>query len=308
MNQQLADRVARVRAFNRLYTGVIGVLDEGPPDAEYSLSEARVLFELSQRESTRVTDLRTRLALDAGYASRLLGKLESRGLVVRDRCEMDARRQVVTLTGAGRAAFTVLNSRTVDQIGTLLEHFNDDEQRRLLSAMGTIGSLVGERATNPALVLRPPRAGDLGWVVYRHGVLYAQEYGWDESFEALVARVVADYSDGRDAARQAGWIAEVDGERVGSIFCVPSSDESVAKLRLLFVERSARGLGVGKRLVSECLEFARASGYTAIELWTVSVLAAARAIYQRAGFELVTEEPLQAFRHDLVSQTWRLEL
>jgi GNAT superfamily N-acetyltransferase len=221
---------------------------------------------------------------------------------------MDARRQVVTLTGAGRAAFTVLNSRTVDQIGTLLEHFNDDEQRRLLSAMGTIASLVGERATNPALVLRPPRAGDLGWVVYRHGVLYAQEYGWDESFEALVARVVADYSDGRDAARQAGWIAEVDGERVGSIFCVPSSDESVAKLRLLFVERIARGLGVGKRLVFECLEFARARGYTAIELWTVSVLAAARAIYQRAGFELVTEEPLRAFGHDLVSQTWRLEL
>ncbi|MGW5699876.1 bifunctional helix-turn-helix transcriptional regulator/GNAT family N-acetyltransferase [Amycolatopsis japonica] len=303
-----ADRVATVRAFNRLYTGVIGVLDEGPADAEYSLSEARVIFELAQQDQTQVTDLRKRLDLDAGYASRLLARLEGRGLLTRERSDEDARRQIVRLTDNGRKAFAVLDERSVGRIGSLLGRFGDDEQQRLLGAMDTITSLVGERAADPTLVLRPPRPGDFGWVVHRHGALYSREYGWDERFEALVARVVAEYVDRRGDPRQAGWIAELDGERVGSIFCMPAEDGVTAKLRMLLLEPAARGRGVGKRLVSECVEFARASGYPAMELWTVSLLEAARAIYQKAGFQLVSEETITGFGYELTGQTWRLEL
>jgi len=305
---QLSERVSAVRAFNRLYTGVIGILDEGPADAEYSLSEARVLFELAQRDTTSVSDLRKRLVLDAGYASRLLGKLEDRGLLTRERDGEDARRQVAALTDAGRAAFAVLNKRSTEQISQLLNKFDDDDQRRLLGAMSAITNLVGVPAKNPTLVLRPPRPGDLGWVTHRHGAVYTREYGWTGAFEALVARVAATYLDGQGTARQAGWIAEIGGEPVGSVFCMPGPDEKTAKLRLLLVEPSARGLGVGKRLVAECLDFARASGYTAIELFTVDVLAAARRIYQRAGFQLVKEEPMRDFGPELVEQIWRLEL
>jgi DNA-binding MarR family transcriptional regulator/GNAT superfamily N-acetyltransferase len=307
-DSQPSDRVAAVRAFNRLYTGVIGVLDEGPADAEFSLSEARVLFEAAQRESTSVPDLRKRLELDAGYASRLLAKLESRGLLLRERSETDARSQVITLTDAGRAAFGVLNKRSSDKINALLHQFDEDQQRRLLGAMNTISDLVEPRREQPVLVLRPPRPGDLGWVVHRHGALYAREYGWDESFEALVAKVASEFLSGLGNARQAGWIAEVDGEPVGSVFCMPGPDEKTAKLRLLLLEPGARGLGVGKRLVAECVGFARASGYTSMELWTVSLLAAACGIYERAGFRLAGEEPVNAFGADLVSQTWRLTL
>lgn len=303
-----ADRVATVRAFNRLYTGVIGVLDEGPADAEYSLSEARVLFELAQQDPTQVTDLRKRLDLDAGYASRLLARLEGRGLLTRERSDEDARRQIVRLTEDGRKAFAILDQRSVGRIGSLLGKFGEDEQDRLLGAMDTITSLVGERASNPTLVLRPPRPGDFGWVVHRHGALYSREYGWDERFEALVARVVAEYVDRRGDPRQAGWIAELDGERVGSIFCMPAEDGITAKLRMLLLEPAARGRGVGKRLVTECVEFARAAGYPAMELWTVSLLDAARAIYRKAGFRLVSEETIEGFGYELTGQTWRLEL
>ncbi|MEC3981900.1 bifunctional helix-turn-helix transcriptional regulator/GNAT family N-acetyltransferase [Amycolatopsis sp. H20-H5] len=301
-------RITAVRAFNRLYTGVIGVLDEGPADAEYSLSEARVVFELAQQDTTPVTDLRKRLDLDGGYASRLLGKLETRGLVARERSGEDARRQLVRLTEQGRAAFDTLNTRSTQRIGSLLERFDDDDQRRLLAAMRTITGLVGDRRPDPVLVLRPPRPGDLGWVVHRHGTLYAQEHGWDERFEALVARVLAEFTDHRADPRQGGWIAELDGERVGSVFCMRGRDDQTAKLRVLLVEPAARGHGVGRRLVAECLEFARLSGYTAIELWTVSLLTAARRIYQAAGFQLVSEEPLDDFGPALTGQTWRLEL
>ncbi|MFI6300623.1 GNAT family N-acetyltransferase [Amycolatopsis thailandensis] len=302
-----ADRVATVRAFNRLYTGVIGILDEGPADAEYSLSEARVLFELAQQDPTQVTDLRKRLDLDAGYASRLLARLEERGLLTRERSDEDARRQIVRLTENGHQAFAVLDARSVGRIGSLLGRFGDDDQKRLLGAMDTITSLVGERPSDPTLVLRPPRPGDFGWVVHRHGALYSREYGWDERFEALVARVVAEYVDNRGEPRQAGWIAELAGERVGSVFCMPAEDGVTAKLRMLILEPSARGRGVGKRLVTECVEFARAAGYPAMELWTVSLLEAARAIYQKAGFRLVSEETIPGFGHELTGQTWRLE-
>ncbi|MFB9684669.1 bifunctional helix-turn-helix transcriptional regulator/GNAT family N-acetyltransferase [Amycolatopsis plumensis] len=304
---QLADRVAAVRAFNRLYTGVIGVLDEGPADAEYSLPEARVLFELAHQDPLPVTDLRKRLDLDAGYASRLLARLESRGLIVRERSDEDARRQLVRPTAAGRDAFAVLNRRSTDQIGGLLRRFADEDQQRLLAAMRTIGDLVGDRRRNPALVLRPPRPGDLGWVVERHGALYAREYGFGALFEALVARLAAEFLENRDNPRQAFWIAELDGERVGSIGCGRGPDADTAKLRLLLLEPSARGHGVGKRLVTECVTFARAHGYRAMELSTVSVLDAARSIYRAAGFELVGEKDFDDWGRKLTDETWRLE-
>ncbi|MEV6827444.1 helix-turn-helix domain-containing GNAT family N-acetyltransferase [Amycolatopsis sp. NPDC051102] len=306
-DSQLADRVAAVRAFNRLYTGVIGVLDEGPADAEYSLPEARVLFELAHQDPLPVTDLRKRLELDAGYASRLLARLESRGLIVRERSEEDARRQLVRPTTAGRDAFAVLNRRSTDQIGGLLRRFADEDQQRLLTAMRTIGDLVGDRRRDPALVLRPPRPGDLGWVVERHGALYAREYGFNAGFEALVARIAADFLDARTDPGVAFWIAELDGERVGSIGCGRGPDADTAKLRLLLLEPSARGHGVGKRLVTECVEFARAHGYRAMELSTVSVLEAARSIYRAAGFELVAEADFDDWGPKLTDETWRLE-
>jgi len=305
---KLADRVAAVRSFNRLYTAVIGVLDEGPADAEYSLPEARVLFELAHQDPMPVTELRKRLDLDAGYASRLLARLEARELIVRERSDEDARRQLVRPTAAGRDAFGVLNRRSTEQIGGLLSRFADEDQQRLLTAMRTIGDLVGERRRDPALVLRPPRPGDLGWVVDRHGALYAREYGFDTRFEGLVARAVADFADSRDDPRQAFWIAELDGERVGSIGCGRSGDADTAQLRLLLLEPSARGHGVGKRLVAECVEFARAHGYRVLELWTMSVLTAAHAIYRAAGFELAEEEPHDDFGPSLTKQTWRLKL
>jgi DNA-binding MarR family transcriptional regulator/GNAT superfamily N-acetyltransferase len=304
---QLAGRVAAVRAFNRLYTGVIGVLDEGPADAEYSLPEARVLFELAHQDPLPVTDLRKRLDLDAGYASRLLARLESRGLIARERSGEDARRQLVRPTATGRDAFAVLNSRSTDQIGGLLRRFADEDQQRLLAAMRTIGDLVGDRRRDPALVLRPPRPGDLGWVVERHGALYAREYGFDARFEALVARIVADFADHRDDPGQAFWIAELDGERVGSIGCGRGPDADTAKLRLLLLEPSARGHGVGRRLVTECVEFARAHGYRAMELSTVSVLTTARAIYRAAGFEPVREQAFDGWGPKLIDETWRVE-
>ncbi|NBH05341.1 helix-turn-helix domain-containing GNAT family N-acetyltransferase [Amycolatopsis sp. SID8362] len=303
---QVADRVAAVRAFNRLYTGVIGVLDEGPADAEYSLPEARVLFELAHQDPMPVTDLRKRLELDAGYASRLLARLESRGLIARERSAEDARRQLVRPTAAGRAAFDVLNRRSTEQIGGLLRRFADEDQERLLAAMRTIGDLVGTRRRDPVLVLRPPRPGDLGWVVERHGALYGREYGFDDRFEGLVARIVADFVENRDDPGQAFWIAELDGERVGGIACTRAADDT-AKLRLLLLEPSARGHGVGKRLVTECVEFARAHGYRAMELSTVSILTAARSIYRAAGFQLVAEADFDDWGPKLTDETWRLE-
>ncbi|RJQ84320.1 bifunctional helix-turn-helix transcriptional regulator/GNAT family N-acetyltransferase [Amycolatopsis panacis] len=303
----LAERVAAVRAFNRLYTGVIGVLDEGPADAEYSLSEARVLFELAQQEQVQVTELRKRLSLDGGYASRLLSRLETRGLLVRERSTSDARKQVVALTAAGRAAFADLNGRSTRRIGGLLERFPDRDQRRLLGAMGTITALVGEPPHPvPMVTLRAPRPGDLGWVTQRHGEQYAEEYGLNERFEALVTRIVADYAEHPDP-RQTGWIAELDGVRVGSIFCMPGADPDLAKLRMLLLEPAARGHGVGKRLVRECVEFARSHGYARMELSTLSVLSAARGIYRAAGFELADQYPTDEFGPLLTEEIWRLE-
>lgn len=306
-DRQLLDRVARVRAFNRLYTGVIGVLAEGLVGTEYSLSEARVLYELEQQGVTEVTELRRRLDLDAGYASRLLSRLESRGVLTRERSETDARRQLIRLTEVGRSEQHSIEQLTIAQVGELLGQLSEEDQHRLLSSMQAITNLVGEDSTSSTVVLRPPRAGDFGWVVQQHGALYAGEYGWDATFEAKVARIVADYLSCHEPAREAAWIAELDGERVGSIACARGPDEKTAQLRLLLLEPRARGHGIGKRLVAECVLFARDTGYTAMNLSTYSVLTAARGIYRNAGFEPAGSEPVHEFGQDLISETWRLE-
>jgi DNA-binding MarR family transcriptional regulator/GNAT superfamily N-acetyltransferase len=301
-------RVAAVRDFNRFYTRVIGVLSEGLVRTPYSLTEARVIFELAQRDRTEVAALRRDLGLDPGYLSRMLGRFESDGLVAREMSTVDARRQVVGLTDQGRRAFKTLDHRSAEDIGRLLDGLDEGRQRRLLAAMAEVRDLLDGAPKPPAtLTLREPGPGDLGWVVARNGAIYAEEYGWDATYEALVARIVADFVEHRDPGRERGWIAELDGERVGCVFCV-RADDTTAKLRLLLVEPAARGTGVGGRLVDECLAFARGAGYTAMTLWTNDVLRAARRIYERAGFTLVAMQPHHSFGHDLVGETWRRTL
>jgi DNA-binding MarR family transcriptional regulator/N-acetylglutamate synthase-like GNAT family acetyltransferase len=301
------DRVAAVRAFNRFYTGQIGVLGESLLKTPHSLTEARVLHELGQREVMDVADLRRAMAIDAGYLSRVLARLERQGLVERERSPTDARRQRARLSEDGVAASADLDRRSAQEIGALLDGVDDEGQRRLVAAMGTVRDVLDADSPAATVVLRPPRPGDYGWIVHRHGVRYADEYGWDETFEALVARIVADYVDHTDARHEAAWIAEVDGEPVGCVLCVRKTD-SVAQLRLLLVEPRARGHGIGGRLVDECLRFARRAGYQEIVLWTNDVLVAARRLYERAGFALVDEGPHHSFGHHLVEQTWSRRL
>lgn len=297
------DRVAAVRAFNRLYTNVIGVLRDGYLGTPYSLTEARLLFELGQRDRTEVSALRRGLDIDAGYLSRILSRFEADQLITREKSGADARRQVITLSPAGRELKRSLDTRAIEQIGALLATLGGDEQQRLVASVQEITRILGDAPAPRSYQLRAPRPGDMGWVVQHQMAGYHAGYGWDDSYEALVARIVADYLDHRDLAREAAWIAEVEGERAGSIFCVRKTD-AVAQLRLLWVEPAARGLGLGSKLVEECLRFARSAGYTEITLWTNSVLAEARRIYQRAGFTLRDEEPHHSFGADLVGQNW----
>jgi DNA-binding MarR family transcriptional regulator/predicted N-acetyltransferase YhbS len=298
--------VADVRAFTRFYTRVIGLLDRAYLGSPWSPTEARVLFELANRDRYEVADLRASLGLDAGYLSRILSRFEGDDLVVREPSPSDGRRQAVRLTDNGRKVFAGLDERSSTEVGALLSEVPESDRRRLVTAMTTIQRVLGD-APPAAYLLRPPRPGDLGWVVQRHGVRYAEESGFDETFEALVAGVVADFGGGHDPAREAAWIAEVDGEPVGSIFCV-RADDSTAKLRLLLVEPSARGMGIGARLVEECLRFARRAGYSRITLWTVAGLDSARRIYERAGFVLVDEQAQRLFGRDVVGQTWERSL
>jgi DNA-binding MarR family transcriptional regulator/GNAT superfamily N-acetyltransferase len=301
------ERIKAVRTFNRSYTKFLGALDEHLLNTVYSLTEARVLFELGQREETEVAELRRATGLDAGYLSRLLGRFEDSELLRRQRSSSDARRQVIRLTPKGRDSFLVLDHKSARQIRGLLATLNDDEQRQVVDAMELIRRRLIDVETSPAVRLRSPEPGDFGWVVERNGALYATEHGWDSSYEALVAQIVAGYLDKHDPARERAWIAELQGERVGAVFCV-REDDTTAKLRLLHVEPSARGAGVGTLLVEECVRFAKDAGYSAIELWTVSVLAPARRVYQRAGFTLVDEDIAERFGHRLTGQTWRLAL
>ena len=312
MNIETIDaRVGSVRGFNRFYTNVIGVLRDGLLHTPSSLTEARVIFELAQHDATEVVDLRRAVDIDAGYLSRILARLEADGLTTRERSPADARRQVIRLTSRGRSTFETLDRRSAEEIRNLLAEHTDEDQRRLVAAMETVREVLEGPEPPRAYVLRPPRPGDLGWVVHRHGVLYAQEYGWDDTFEALVARIVAGYVEHRDPRREACWIAEVDGRPAGCVFCVrqeASEDASVAQLRLLLVDPSARGLGIGSRLVEECVGFARRAGYERMMLWTNDVLVAARRIYERSGFRLVEEERHHSYGRDLVGQNWWLDL
>jgi DNA-binding MarR family transcriptional regulator/predicted N-acetyltransferase YhbS len=297
------DHVAAVRAFSRFYTRWVGALDEGFLHTGRSLPEARVLYELGRSRTTEVAALRESLGLDPGYLSRLLKVLEADGLVARERSAADARRQIARLTRKGRREFELLDRRSADRIGTSLAALAPAERDRLTAAMAAIESALGQNGAEPAVTLRAPGAGDLGWIVERHGALYAEEYGWDERFEALVARIVGEFAAGRDPAREAAWIAHYAGARAGSVLCV-GKDEATAQLRLLLVEPWARGRGIGARLVDECLAFARQAGYREIVLWTNDVLEHARPIYERAGFELVESEPHSEFGPEVVGQNW----
>lgn len=308
MAVDLDRRVEALRGFNRFYTRQIGVLRDGYLRSPFSLTEVRVLYELAHQGETTASELRKDLGLDAGYLSRILRGFEKRGLVVKRPSETDGRRSILRLTKQGREAFAPLDQRSREDVRAMLGSLSGADQARLVEAMRTIEGLLGAgpKPESP-YVLRPQRPGDMGWVVQHHGELYFREYGWDETFEALVARIVADFIEGYDHRRERCWIAEMDGKNVGCVFCVKESEE-VARLRLLLVEPEARGLGLGSRLVEECVRFARDCGYKKLVLWTNSVLDAARRIYEAHGFELVEEEEHHSFGKDLVGQNWELEL
>jgi DNA-binding MarR family transcriptional regulator/N-acetylglutamate synthase-like GNAT family acetyltransferase len=301
-----SEPVARVRSFNRFYTNLLGVLQEGFLRTPYSLAESRVIFELAHRRTAQLTELRRDLDLDAGYMTRILTRLEADGLVSRERSEADARRQVVRLSRQGQRTFQTLDKRSTQDVAMILSRLSGEEQYRLLASMATIQKLLaGAQAAEVAL--RQLAAGDFGWVIERHGVLYAEEYGWDHGFEALVARIVAGYIEHHDPSRENAWIADVDGERAGCVVCT-EKERDVAQLRLLLVEPWARSCGVGTRLVDACLTFAKRAGYGRIMLWTNDVLVDARRIYERAGFALADEEKHHSFGRDLVGQNWEKSL
>jgi DNA-binding MarR family transcriptional regulator/GNAT superfamily N-acetyltransferase len=301
--------IALARQFNRFYTRRIGVLDEGLYHTPFSLAESRVLYELAQRPSLTATALGKDLGLDPGYLSRILHRFKKRRLIAKTMSEADGRQSILRLTPGGRAAFAPLDAHSRQETGAMLSRLSKAEQKRLIDAMGTIETLLSgtiEKPTPPYL-LRQHEPGDMGWIVHRHGVLYAQEYGYDEHFEALVASIVAEFIANYDAKCERCWVAEKDGEIVGSVFLVRKL-KTVAKLRLLFVEPAARGLGIGARLVSECVRFARHAGYKKIILWTQSELKAARHIYEHAGFKLVGKQPHFSWGKNLVAETWELKL
>jgi DNA-binding MarR family transcriptional regulator/predicted N-acetyltransferase YhbS len=312
----IASRTAAVRRFNRFYTRRIGVLQESPAKTPFSLTESRLLWELAHRGPTTAAELARDLDLDPGYLSRLLRGFKDRKLVRVERSTSDARHLHLTLTAAGRRAFAPLDRQSEADVAALLAVLPDAQQQGLLRAMAEIETLLGERPRGGApWLLRAPQPGDVGWVVERHGRLYADEYGWDVRFESLVARIAADFVDRFDAGREACWIAERDGVNLGCVFLVQARDdatgaivEGTAQLRLLLVEPAARGLGIGARLVGECERFARAKGYRRIVLWTNSVLVAARGIYAKAGYRLLASEPHESFGRSLVGETWELAL
>ena len=295
--------VAAVRGFNRFYTNVIGLLRGKYLDTPYSLTEARLLFELAQRDTSEVTDLRRTVDIDPGYLSRILARFETDGLITRQRSAADGRRQVIRLTDCGRRVVVGLDARSAGQTRDMLAAARDEDLGKLLGAMRVITEILTESPRPRGYLLRSPRPGDMGWVVQRNAAVYAEEFGWDASYEALVARIVADFVDNRDPAAEAAWIAEVDGAPAGCVFCV-RENATTARLRLLLVEPWARGLGIGSRLVEEVLRFARRAGYTEITLWTNDVLNDARRIYQRAGFTLDNENQHHSFGKDLTGQNW----
>jgi DNA-binding MarR family transcriptional regulator/GNAT superfamily N-acetyltransferase len=306
---ELGQRIQAVRRFNRFYTRQIGVLQQGLLNSSLSLTEVRVLYELAHREKPSATELCKDLGLDPGYLSRILRAFQRRDWIRRQTSQDDARRSFLLLTKQGRSVFDPLNARSNEEVAKMLTGLVPAQQSRVVEAMQTIESALASGASGKApYLLRTHQPGDIGWVSYRHGVLYSQEWGYDERFEALVARIVAEFVEQFDPQRERCWIAEKDGERVGSVFLV-SKSKQVAKLRLLLVEPSARGMGIGKRLVDECIRFARQAQYKKMVLWTQSELKAARSIYEQAGFRLVRQEKHSSWgRDDLVAETWELKL
>lgn len=301
-------RVAAMRRFNRFYTQKIGVLQDGLLKSPFPLTEARVLYELAHRDKPTASELGKDLGLDAGYLSRILRRFEKSGLVKKKAAASDRRQQLLTLTRKGEEAFAPLNTRSRAEVGALIGVLSAAEQNRLVDAMHTIEALLGARPEPKApYLLRPHQPGDMGWIISRHATLYAQEYGWDGTFEAMVADVASAFIKNYDPKCERCWIAEKDGEIVGSVVLVRKS-RTIAKLRLLYVEPKARGLGIGARLTAECERFARQAGYTRIVLWTNSILTAARHIYEKAGYRLVHSEPHHSFGHDLVGETWEKKL
>lgn len=308
-NDNLSEKIETIRRFNRFYTRQIGVLDEGLLESPFSLAEARVIYELASRKTATASELIGELNLDAGYLSRILRGFEKRKLIEKSSSKKDARQSILKLTALGKKEFANLDQLSRNQIEEILNDLSLVEQNRLLEAMKIIEKTLAKSKENEnfSYILRMPQAGDFGWVVQSNGSLYAQEYGWDEQYEALVAQIVADFVKNFDAKKECCWIAEKDGENIGAVFLVKDS-ESVAKLRLLIVDPKARGLGIGKRLVEECTRFARKAGYEKITLWTNSVLLAARRIYEKEGYKLIKAEDHHSFGFDLTGETWELEL
>jgi DNA-binding MarR family transcriptional regulator/N-acetylglutamate synthase-like GNAT family acetyltransferase len=305
---ELRERVAAVRAFNRFYTQQIGVLQESLAKSPFSLTEARVLYELAHREESTATELGAQLGLDPGYLSRILTSFKRRGLIRRKRCPADGRQSILQLAKEGAEAFAALNLGSQNNVMHRLGVLAPLEQRQLVGAMQTIERLLGASSkSDNAFILRTHQIGDIGWIVQRHGVIYAQEYGWNEQFEGLVAKIAADFLEAHDPKRERCWIAEREGQNVGCVFLVAKS-KIVGQLRLLLVEPRSRGFGIGERLVTECVRFARHARYRKITLWTNNVLAGARHLYQKAGFRLIHEEPHQTFGVELVGETWELKL
>ncbi len=301
----LEQYIASVRKFNRFYTRELGLLSDNVLGSSFSLTEARVLFELAQSRSLTANALAKDLGLDAGYLSRVIRRLEADGLLRRAKSRQDGRQLLLEVTAKGQREFARLDTLSQQHVGGKLEALTDGDKRRLVEALTLAHSLLSGSPPSSTLVLRQHKPGDMGWVVEQHGATYAREYGWNESFEALVAEIVAKFVQHFDGKRERCWIAELNGERVGSIFLVRKTDR-VAKLRLLLVDQAARGRGLGRRLVDECLQFARQAGYRKVTLWTNSILVAARGVYEQAGFKLVAEEPWphETFAKGLISQTW----
>lgn len=303
----MTETIDRVRAFNRRWTELLGLLDQGLLQTSHSLTEARVVFELAQQPVTERRALQDRLGIDASFLTRVLTRLEDRGLVTTTQSAFDGRALDLALTQTGQAAFAQLDERSRQQIAALTSQLTSGQNRDLVEAMGVVGLLLRPERADRSISIRGLRPGDLGWVVQRHGAVYFDEFGWNADFEALIATIVADFQMHHKPDRENAWIAEVDGARAGCVFCC-ERDDTTAQLRILLVESWARGLQIGSRLVDECVTFARSAGYASITLWTNDVLAAARRIYEAAGFRLVDEERHHSFGHDLTGQNWTLEL
>lgn len=302
------DRIAAVRRFNRFITRQVGALREGLLHSRYSLAEARLIYEIAQHESIGMTLLAQDLGLDLGYLSRTVSRLEAEGLLEKTRTAGDGRQRLIRLTGKGRRLFAMLDRRSSDEVAGVLARLSDSDQSRMLSAMRTIEDVLGGPTSKEVpFILRAHEPGDMGWVIERHGAIYADEYGWDTSFEALVAQICADFITHLDTARERCWIAEMNGQRVGCVFVV-KVDDMTSKLRLLLVEPEARGLGLGGRLVDECIAFSRETGATTLTLWTNSILTAARHLYESRGFRLTNAEAHHSFGHDLIGEHWDLRL